>query len=76
MKSFFKNLFTDKSFYAALAALVTCGLIAANKSGMVTQITTIIGGVGTIIAYIINNAIQTAAETKAEAQKEIAKLSK
>ena len=76
MKDFWKTLFTDKSFYAALAALITCIAVAANHQDAATEITTIIGGVGTLIAYIISNGIQSAAKTKADAQVQAAQIAK
>jgi hypothetical protein len=72
MKNFFKSLFSDKSFWAALVSIVSCVCVALNvPQGSVTQITSFIGGLGTILAYIINNGIQTAAAIKAQAQKDI-----
>lgn len=75
MKNFFKSLFTDKSFWAALVSVVSCVCVALNVSqGSITQIASFISGIGTVIAYIINNGIQTAAAIKAQAQVDSAKL--
>ena len=64
---------TDKSFWAAVISLVSCICVACNvPQGSITQITSFIGGLSTIIAYIINNGIQTAAAIKAQAQIEAA----
>lgn len=69
MKTFWKSLLSDKSFWAALVSLVSCVLIALNvPQGSVGQVTSFIGGLGTIIAYIISNGIQQAAQAKADAQ--------
>ena len=75
MGNFFKTLFSDKSFWAALASIIACICVAANvPSGSVAQVTSFIGGLGTIITYIINNSIQVAAQTKAEASVKSAQL--
>lgn len=74
MKSFFKSLFTDKSFWAALISMVSCVCVALHVSeGSAAQIASFLSGVGTIIAYIINNGIQTAAQIRAQAQADAAK---
>ncbi len=72
MKNFFRTLFSDRSFWAAIISLAGCIGVAANvPQGSIEQITTILGAVGTFIAYIINNGIQTAAAIKAQAQVDI-----
>lgn len=74
MKNFFQSLLSDKSFWAALVSIVSCICVACNvPAGSVAQITSFLGGLGTIIAYIINNGIQAAAGIKAQAQVEIVK---
>lgn len=75
MKNFFKTLFSDKSFWAALVSIVGCVCVALNvPTGSIAQITSFIGGLGTIIAYIINNGVQTAAQIKAGASVKSAQL--
>lgn len=72
MKTFFKSLFSDKAFWAALVSIVSCICVALNvPQGSATQITSFVGGLGTILAYIINNGIQTAAAIKAQAQVDV-----
>ncbi len=69
-----KSLLSDKSFWAAVIALVAAVLVAFNvPQGSVTQITAFIAGIGTIIAYIVNNGVQSAAQIKAGAQIEAAR---
>lgn len=73
MLAFYKNLLADRSFWAALIALVTCVLVACNvPQGSIEQITSFIGGLGTIIAYIISNGITQAARIKADAAVRVA----
>lgn len=70
-----KKLLSDKSFWAAVIALVTSVLIALNvPQGSVEQITAIIAAASTFIAYIVGNSIQSAAQTKADAQIETAQI--
>ncbi len=76
MGKFAKSLLTDKSFYAALAALAVCVATALNHPDAATEITTIISGIGTLIAYILSNGIQSAAQTKANAQVQAAQIVK
>lgn len=69
------NLLTDKSFWAAVIALVTTVLVAYNvPQGSIAQITAIIAAAGTFIAYIVGNSIQTAAQIKADAQIKTAQI--
>lgn len=69
MKQFFADLLSDKSFWAALAALLSCILVALNvPQGSIGQLTSFLGGLGTMIAYMIQNGILQAAQTKADAQ--------
>lgn len=69
MVPFLKSLLSDKSFWAALITLVTCVLVACNvPQGSIEQVTSFIGGLGAIIAYIISNGITQAAQIKADAQ--------
>lgn len=77
MKSAMKNLLTDKSFWAAVIALVTSVLISLNvPQGSIEQITAIIGATGTLVAYIVSNGIQSAAQIKADAQVKAAQIVK
>lgn len=70
-----KKLLTDKSFWAAVIALVTSVLISLNvPHGSVEQITAIIAAAGTFIAYIVGNSIQAAAQIKADAQVKTAQI--
>lgn len=74
MKTVIKSLFTDKSFWAAIISLVSCVCVACNvPQGSVTQITSFVSAIGTLIAYIISNGIQQAADVKAKAQTETMK---
>jgi hypothetical protein len=73
--SVIKSLLSDKSFWAALAALVACIFAAFHVApDSAAQITAFISGIGTVIAYIINNGIQAAAQIKANAQIEVSDL--
>lgn len=75
MKSAIKNLLTDKSFWAAVIALVTSVLVARNvPQGSIEQITAIIGAIGTFVAYIVSNGIQSAAQIRANAQIKTAQI--
>lgn len=77
MEQFFKNLLTDKSFYAAVIALVTSLLVAGNvPQGSIAQIASFITAMGTFIAYIVGNSIQSAAQIKADAQVKTAQIAK
>lgn len=74
MKKVIKSLFTDKSFWTAIIALVSCICVACNvPQGSVTQITSFVSAIGTLIAYIISNGIQQAAIIKAQSQAEAMK---
>lgn len=75
MKTAIKNLLTDKSFWAAVIALVTAILVANNvPQGSIGQITAIAGAIGTFVAYIVGNSIQAAAQIKADAQVKTAQI--
>ena len=75
MKTAIKNLLTDKSFWAAVIALVTAILVANNvPQGSIGEITAIIGAIGTFVAYIVGNSIQAAAQSKADAQVKTAQI--
>lgn len=75
MKTAIKNLLTDKSFWAAVIALVTAILVANNvPQGSIGQITAIVGAIGTFVAYIVGNSIQAAAQIKADAQVKTAQI--
>lgn len=77
MKSAIKNLLTDKSFWAAIIALISSVLIAFNvPQGSIEQITAIIGATGTFVAFIVSNGIQSAAQIKADAQIKAAQIAK
>ncbi|MFT9077558.1 hypothetical protein [Ethanoligenens sp.] len=77
MRDAVKNLFSDKSFWAAVISLVTSILIAFNvPQGSIEQITAIITAASTFIAYIVSNGIQSAAYIKADAQIKTAQISK
>lgn len=77
MKTFLRSLLSDKSFWAAVISLVSCVLIALRvPTGSIVQITSFIGGLGTIIAYIVSNGIQQAAQIKADAQMRIAEFAR
>ena len=70
-----KTLLADKSFWAALVYIVSCICVAANvPEGSIAQITSFIGGLGTIIAYIISNGVQQAAAIEARSRENAAKL--
>lgn len=70
-----KTLLADKSFWAALVSIVSCICVAANvPEGSITQITSFIGGLGAIIAYIISNGIQEAAAIEARSRENAAKI--
>lgn len=69
-----RSLLTDKSFWAALIALVIAVLVALKvPNGSIEQIVSLLSAAGVFIAYIISNGIQQAASIRADAQRELAR---